>query len=70
MGQACVIVYYTYTKDYADQSNDYPLLLAILLATLVVVVTAFGRVYLGVHSIPDLIGGFFFEVRGDFGEDL
>eukprot|EP00045_Choanoeca_perplexa_P005181 m.43942 g.43942 ORF g.43942 m.43942 type:complete len:497 (-) comp12978_c0_seq1:24-1514(-) len=62
MGQACVIVYYTYTKDYADQSKDYPLLLAIFLALIVVVVTAFGRVYLGVHSIPDLVGGFFFEV--------
>eukprot|EP00045_Choanoeca_perplexa_P005182 m.43947 g.43947 ORF g.43947 m.43947 type:complete len:461 (-) comp12978_c0_seq2:24-1406(-) len=61
MGQACVIVYYTYTKDYADQSKDYPLLLAIFLALIVVVVTAFGRVYLGVHSIPDLVGGFFFE---------
>ena len=65
MGQACVIVYYTYIKDYAEQSNDYPLILAIFLAALVILITAFGRVYLGVHSIPDLVGGFFFEVRGD-----
>eukprot|EP00730_Choanoeca_flexa_P017126 TRINITY_DN8204_c0_g1_i1.p1 TRINITY_DN8204_c0_g1~~TRINITY_DN8204_c0_g1_i1.p1 ORF type:complete len:456 (+),score=95.21 TRINITY_DN8204_c0_g1_i1:158-1525(+) len=60
MGQACVIVYYTYIKDYAGD-EDYPLGIAILLAATVVFITAMGRVYLGVHSIPDILGGFLLE---------
>ncbi|EGD82450.1 hypothetical protein PTSG_03097 [Salpingoeca rosetta] len=57
VGQACIVVYHTHRMDY-EGKGDYPLLFALAVATFVVVCTTAGRVYLGVHSIPDLIGGF------------
>eukprot|EP00043_Microstomoeca_roanoka_P027501 m.14749 g.14749 ORF g.14749 m.14749 type:complete len:427 (+) comp7690_c0_seq1:59-1339(+) len=56
LGQAAMIIYYTHKVDY-EGKNDYPLGLAIGLAAFAVISTVAGRVYLGVHSLPDLAGG-------------
>lgn len=42
--------------------NDYPLGPALALATFVTGFTALGRIYLGVHSIPDIVGGIVIEI--------
>eukprot|EP00047_Mylnosiga_fluctuans_P015628 m.48014 g.48014 ORF g.48014 m.48014 type:complete len:424 (-) comp6012_c0_seq1:76-1347(-) len=56
MGQAVIVVVYTYREDYAG-NGQYPLLFASFIAFMTTLVTALSRVYMGVHSIPDIIGG-------------
>lgn len=56
MGQACIVVWYTWRMDYAGQ-DTYPLGLAVAIAAVLVAVTAVGRMYLGVHTSTDIIGG-------------
>eukprot|EP00911_Craspedida_sp_UC1_P002356 UC1_evm2s1767 len=58
LGHCLVIVNYTMSADYDGRgSSEYPLASAIFACACVLFCTAFGRVYLGVHSLPDLIGG-------------
>jgi membrane-associated phospholipid phosphatase len=49
-----MIVYVTYTKN---MDGSYPLLLALTLAALVIMSMFFGRVYYGVHTFVDTMGG-------------
>jgi hypothetical protein len=60
MGQACIIVWYTWRIDYVGE-RTYPLEFAVLMASLAVAVTAVGRLYLGVHTTPDVFGGLILE---------
>ena len=52
-----MVVYFTYMEDYAGK-NQYPLLFALCVASLLIASTFFGRVYYGVHTFIDTIGGF------------
>lgn len=56
MGQAVTIVVFTFRKDYAGR-GEYPLLMACAIAILFIVVTGASRIYMGVHSLPDVVGG-------------
>ena len=51
-----MVVYCTYMEDYAGKNAD-PVLFAIGVAIVFIASTFFGRVYYGVHSFIDTIGG-------------
>ena len=51
-----MVVYFTYVEDYAGK-NQYPMLFALSIASLLVISMFFGRVYYGAHSFIDVIGG-------------
>lgn len=55
-GQAAMIVWYTWREDYAG-AGEYPLGLACVIGALLVTMTSIGRLYLGVHTITDVLGG-------------
>eukprot|EP00051_Salpingoeca_urceolata_P005937 m.78978 g.78978 ORF g.78978 m.78978 type:complete len:421 (+) comp14607_c0_seq1:148-1410(+) len=57
MSQAFMIVVFTYEQDYAGK-NQYPLGIAVAIAFAFTAITCMARLYLGVHCVPDLIGGF------------
>eukprot|EP01147_Barroeca_monosierra_P009330 gene9330-1597_t len=56
VGQAAIIVYETYQQDY-EGKGEYPIRFALATSALVIFCTTAGRLYLGVHSVPDLVGG-------------
>lgn len=56
LGHCATILYFTYRTDYAGK-GEYPLVAGVCICLFILFCTAFGRVYLGVHSVPDLIGG-------------
>jgi len=60
MGQACIIVWYTWRIDYVGEKT-YPLEFAMMIASIFVAITAVGRLYLGVHTSPDILGGLVLE---------
>ena len=52
-----MVIYYTYHADYAG-THEYPMVFALTIAAVLIMSTFFGRVYYGVHTFIDTIGGF------------
>ena len=53
---AGVVFMYTWRQDYAGR-GEYPVLFAFSITCTIVLLTMFSRVYAGVHSVPDILGG-------------
>ncbi len=52
-----MVLFFMYGDDKASASDHTALYASIACAILLICATFFGRVYYGVHSFPDVVGG-------------